>query len=60
MVHPHRCERAPESALAGYLDAAREIFARAGSPDLTCGRGPRISPDFEELLWFELPEVCLS
>jgi selenocysteine lyase/cysteine desulfurase len=73
--YPARHERAPESALAGYLDGARTLFATlvgrtatngpetaAGSTAATAdGRpGDRISAHFEELRWFELPEECLS
>jgi hypothetical protein len=62
--YPTRHERAPESALDGYLDAARALFARlaaeaeAGIGDDT-RVGDRISAHFEELRWFELPEECL-
>ena len=63
--YPSRHERAPESALAGYLDEARALFAelaaRGGEPDRdTAGVGDRISQHFEELRWFELPEECLA
>ena len=30
-----------------------------GSPELATGPTPRVSPEFEELLWFELPGACL-
>jgi selenocysteine lyase/cysteine desulfurase len=63
--YPSRHERAPESALAGYLDDARAVFAelaaRGGDPAHdTAGVGDRISRHFEELRWFELPEECLT
>ncbi|HET6214288.1 MAG TPA: aminotransferase class V-fold PLP-dependent enzyme, partial [Micromonosporaceae bacterium] len=57
---PHH-ERAPEEALEDYLEEAREIFAKLDErqcPDGTAGAS--ISPHFEELRWFELPDVCLS
>ena len=62
--YPTRHERAPESALAGYLDAARALFARlAAQAESGVGDdtrvGDRISAHFEELRWFELPEECL-
>ena len=62
--YPTRHERAPESALAGYLDAARALFARlAAEAESGIGDdtrvGDRISAHFEELRWFELPEECL-
>jgi hypothetical protein len=64
MRWPSRHERAPESALAGYLAEARELFAKlADQPvDDHAGRAQvsRVSAGFEELRWFELPEVCLT
>jgi len=60
MTYPRRQERAPQSALRGYLDAARAVFDRAGLPELASGRTPRVSPEFEDLLWFELPGACLA
>ena len=49
---PH--DRAPESALAGYLDEARRILAETGDGD-GADAGPAVSEDFEHLRWFELP-----
>ena len=76
MTYPHHDEPAPESELAGYLDAARAIIARAseesedsegaeGSDGAqgSADEGPaagRVSEDFEHLRWFELPAVCLQ
>jgi selenocysteine lyase/cysteine desulfurase len=61
---PSRHERADESALAEYLAYARELFARlaeqAPSVDSDTSLAGRVSPGFEELRWFELPEVCLT
>jgi hypothetical protein len=62
--YPSRHERAPESAFGDYLREARELFAKladqpsASLPD--SGAGRKISADFEELRWFDLPEVCLT
>jgi hypothetical protein len=61
---PARFERAPESALADYLADARELFAKlaeqpAAVPASLAARR-RVSAGFEELRWFDLPEVCLS
>jgi selenocysteine lyase/cysteine desulfurase len=61
---PSRHERAPESALTDYLTTARELFARlaehpASAPANTAPT-PRVSAGFEELRWFELPDVCLT
>ncbi len=59
MTYPRRRERAPQSELRGYLDEARAVFDRAGRPELASGPTPRVSPEFEDLLWFELPGACL-
>ena len=48
----------PEWALAGYLDAARRIFAAAGDRHRAAPRRstpPAPSDDFEALRWFPLP-----
>jgi selenocysteine lyase/cysteine desulfurase len=54
---PH--DRAPESALAGYLEEARRVLAAAAVVDGD-GPPPRVSDDFEHLRWFELPAGCLA
>jgi selenocysteine lyase/cysteine desulfurase len=57
MCFPRFDDRAPESALAGYLDEARGILARATpAPDAPAAG---LSADFEHLRWFELPASCL-
>jgi selenocysteine lyase/cysteine desulfurase len=59
MVYPAHHDRAPESALAGYLAEARALLAgHAAAPvdGACCG----LSADFEELRWFELPSACLA
>ncbi|HEY2673048.1 MAG TPA: aminotransferase class V-fold PLP-dependent enzyme [Rugosimonospora sp.] len=59
--YPARHEEAPESALAGYLDGARALFATLTGRESPDGRpGDRISARFEELRWFELPDQCLA
>jgi hypothetical protein len=52
-------ERAPESALAGYLEQARALFA--ASPGWCLDDGPPLdmSEDFEHLRWFDLPAASL-
>jgi hypothetical protein len=59
---PAHHERAPESALEDHLAEAREIFAKRDAaeplPDGTAGR--TVSPHFEELRWFDLPDACLD
>ncbi len=59
MSYPHHDEPVPETALPGYLDEAREIFARAAG-DLAPAAGTALSADFEHLRWFELPAACLQ
>ncbi len=44
----------PEWALAGYLEEARQLIARAES-DPTEVQAPPLSEDFETLRWFPLP-----
>jgi selenocysteine lyase/cysteine desulfurase len=62
---PSRRECAPESALADYLEEARELFAKlaaqSGSGRSSEADTPtRVSAGFEELRWFDLPGACLS
>ncbi len=53
---PH--DRAPESALRGYLEEARRVLAAAdGTGDDSL---PGVSADFEHLRWFELPASCVT
>jgi hypothetical protein len=58
LTYPRRDDRAPETDLATYLDAARELVASLPEPgdDVHVGS---VSADFEHLRWFELPAVCL-
>jgi selenocysteine lyase/cysteine desulfurase len=56
--YPAHQERAPESALAGYLEQARQIFA--GRPDPTDDSPLGLSEDFEALRWFDLPAECVQ
>ena len=56
---PH--DRAPESALAGYLDEARRILEGAAeAPAGVTAANGALSADFEHLRWFELPAQCLG
>lgn len=57
MHYARHDDRAPDSALAGYLTEARAILARE-DPTLA-EPGALVSPDFEHLRWFELPAGCL-
>jgi selenocysteine lyase/cysteine desulfurase len=62
--YPRRDERAPESALAGYLDEARALFESLpdpypdGEPQHVADE--RLSDDFEHLRWFDLPSASLE
>jgi hypothetical protein len=58
MRYPRHDDRAPDSALAGYLDQARTILAASSTVEPT-GPGDLVSADFEHLRWFELPAGCL-
>jgi hypothetical protein len=61
---PSRHERAPESSLADYLAEAEDLFAKlAEQPDASSseqGTASRVTAGFEELRWFDLPQVCLT
>jgi len=61
MTFPRHDDTAPESALAGYLDEARALFASlpdpAGLPQATDGM---LGADLERLRWFELPAASLA
>ena len=62
--YPHRADRAPESALAGYLAEARTLLASLPDPAVD-GVIPhladeRLSADFEHLRWFDLPAESLA
>ncbi|MGC9541337.1 hypothetical protein [Streptomyces sp. UG1] len=53
-----RHHRLGEDALAGQLDAAREVFA--ARPDRLHDGPTGLPPDFERMRWFPLPPVCLE
>jgi selenocysteine lyase/cysteine desulfurase len=59
MRYPRHAERAPDSALARYLDEARALLAGGGPPPAG-GLDGLVSADFEHLRWFELPAECLA
>ncbi|HEX6871829.1 MAG TPA: aminotransferase class V-fold PLP-dependent enzyme [Micromonosporaceae bacterium] len=65
--YPSRHERAPESAFDDYLSQALDLFAKlAAQPDASqpepsaASRAGQVPDGFEELRWFDLPEVCLG
>lgn len=61
MTYPRHRDRADESVLPGYLDEARRILAGRGDCAPACDDpAPRVSADFEDLRWFELPTTCLT
>jgi selenocysteine lyase/cysteine desulfurase len=53
LTGPSEHQRAPESALAGYLDEARAILAAGAT--LPPAAAPAMTEDFEHLRWFPLP-----
>ncbi len=56
MEYRSRQATEPESALPGYLDDARRIFAEAVDGRRgRVARDPLLTPDFEHLRWFWLP-----
>jgi selenocysteine lyase/cysteine desulfurase len=58
MEYPKHDDRAPETDLKSYLDEGAAILAAADPPDLFVAPSS-VSPDFEHLRWFDLPDVCL-
>lgn len=50
-AHRHR---EPESRLTGYLDEARALLSAL--PPMPPGEPLEVSPDFETLRWFLLPD----
>ena len=59
MCYPRHDDRAPDSALPGYLAKARALLGSLSTTDLT-EPGDLVSADFEHLRWFELPAGCLT
>jgi selenocysteine lyase/cysteine desulfurase len=59
MCYPRHDDRAPDSALPGYLAEARALLGSLSTTDLT-EPGDLVSADFEHLRWFELPAGCLT
>jgi selenocysteine lyase/cysteine desulfurase len=58
LCYPRNRRRAPESALAGYLDEARGLLASTPDPE-PWGPPAGLSEEFEALRWFELPAISL-
>ena len=62
MHYPIHHDRAPESALAEYLNDAQQLaLKRANRPSASAQTPvvPKMSDSFESLRWFELPHDCL-
>lgn len=57
MTYPLGSDRAPESALAGYLTEGEQIMLATTPADPTPPAG--VSQEFERLRWFELPGACV-
>ena len=57
---PPDCARAPETALVGYLDTARQLMAAAPAWTPTDPHPGALSAEFEHLRWFDLPEESLT
>ena len=55
LSYPRHHERAPETALAGYLEEARRLFADIKREPPFDEHPPGVSSDFEQLRWFDLP-----
>jgi selenocysteine lyase/cysteine desulfurase len=60
MAYPRHDDTAPESALAGYLDEARALFASLPEADShPQATDVLLGEDVERLRWFDLPAVSL-
>ncbi len=57
MSYPKQHVTAPVSALAGYLDEARALFAAA---EPLGEHAAAVDERFDELRWFELPAQCIG
>lgn len=62
--YPRHADVADESALAGYLEQARDLFTAADPPVDRAGAAiaetdPAVSAEFEQLRWFLLPAGSL-
>jgi selenocysteine lyase/cysteine desulfurase len=60
MTYPVHDERAPEEALAGYLEQARGLFAARSDVDACDHEATGLDEEFERLRWFELPAACVE
>ncbi len=60
MRWPQHHDRAPESALRGYVDEARRLFAGIDHEPTFDEQPPGVSSDFEQLRWFDLPAESMA
>jgi selenocysteine lyase/cysteine desulfurase len=61
MTFPRHDDTAPESALAGYLDEARALFASLPDIDtIPQATEVMLGDDLDRLRWFDLPAVSLG
>jgi hypothetical protein len=60
LSYPRHHDSAPESALDGYLAEAVALFDSLPEVTSEDGVGDRVSADFEQLRWFDLPAICLE
>ena len=59
LTYAQHDDHAPESALAGYLEEARRLFAAHAAHARDAGSAAPPDADWSELQWFDLPAVCL-
>jgi len=59
LLYPRHQDRAPESELQRYLVEAKATLA-AATPASGEPIDHLVSPDFEQLRWFDLPPACLA
>ncbi|MGH3386041.1 MAG: aminotransferase class V-fold PLP-dependent enzyme [Nocardioidaceae bacterium] len=58
--YPRQHDRAPLTALPGYLAEARRLLAAAPGDVDPHHRPPGLSDEFESLRWFELPDASMG
>jgi selenocysteine lyase/cysteine desulfurase len=56
--YPRHHDKAPESALEGYLAEARDLLAACQHADTEAEAS--INEEFDHLRWFDLPSSCLA
>jgi hypothetical protein len=56
--YPRHDDKAPESALAGYLAEARQLLSACQHTSAT--DEATVNTDFDNLRWFDLPAACIT